>query len=79
MRTDRRRDGFGKVGYSDRPAVVTGEDDPDPPGAEDLGQGVGSGPQTRREGDSGFPEGGGGQVGVDEHFGHGHFPALLAF
>ena len=50
-------------------------DDPDLAGAEDLGQSVGSDPGSGGDGGSLFSVTLGGEVGVDEDFGHRHRPA----
>jgi hypothetical protein len=77
--SDSGGDGFGLVGDGDGTLVPVGVDDPDPAFTEDLREGGGSYPEPAAGGDPGFPEGGGGQSGVDEYFGDGDSPSWVLF
>jgi len=52
---NRRRDRFSQIGDPDRPSVFTLHDHSYFSGAEQFGEGVGSHPWSRGEGDSGLP------------------------
>ena len=73
---DRRGDRFSHIRIGDGVEAV-GDDYSDLAGAEDLGEGVGTDPGTRRDGGAGLSERLGGQGGVDEHFRHRHRPPRL--
>jgi len=66
-------DGFSPIRICHRVEAV-GDDEADLAGAEDLGQRVGSHPRSGRDGGALLSVGLGGEVGVDEHFGHCHRP-----